>query len=100
METRLIKNGLMLGLILSNLSNLGCNKMVKWLKYAELLALRENMKEEGQLLLLVKLNLNVSAFPPNVLALTVAGLDNYASVPEPYLSRKVSDLRGDSSSVI
>lgn len=49
MATRLIRNGLMLGLILSNFPSLGRSEMVKGLKDSELPNLRENMKEKGQL---------------------------------------------------
>lgn len=76
MATRLIRNGLTLGLVLSHFSSLGCNKRVKWLKDTELLTLRKNMKEKCQLLLLVKRGPCVSAFTPDVFALTMAGLEN------------------------
>lgn len=44
---RLVRNGLMLGLILPNFSSLSCNKMVKWLKDSELLSLRKRHEREG-----------------------------------------------------
>lgn len=78
MATRLIRNGLMLGLIRSNFPSPGCNEMVKELKDLELPALGKIWKRRVSCCSFQ----NWTWIFEHLLAWTVAGLENCTRVPE------------------